>query len=61
MAPRVLHVHRPRVLACTLGLFGMTYEKSWPLVMVVVGTSMVARALAGWTSRRRREEEVQHE
>ena len=47
-------------LACTLGLFGMTYEKSWPLLMVVAGVSIVLRTLVGWTSRRRREEEEAH-
>ena len=47
-------------LACTLGLYGMTYEKSWPLLMVVVGGSMVVRALTGRTSLRRREEEEAH-
>lgn len=48
-------------LACTLGLFGMTYEKSWPLLMVVAGTGMVVRALTGGGSRRRLEKEADHE
>ena len=47
-------------LACTLGLFGMTYEKSWPLLMVIVGVGMVGRTLTRWSSHRRREEEEAH-
>ena len=48
-------------LACTLGLFGMTYEKSWPLLMVAAGAGMVMRALTGVGSRRRIEKEAGHE
>ena len=49
-------------LACTLHLFGMSYEKSWPLLLVIAGSGMVVRALTGAGSRRRRvEEEMHHE
>ena len=49
-------------LACTLHLFGMSYEKSWPLLLVIVGSGMVVRALTGaGPCRRRVEEEMHHE
>ena len=48
-------------LACTLGWFGMTYEKSWPLLMVGAGVGMVVRALTGAGSRRRLDKEADHE
>jgi uncharacterized membrane protein HdeD (DUF308 family) len=48
-------------LACTLGWFGMTYEKSWPLLMVAAGVGMVVRALTGVGSRRRLDKEADHE
>ena len=32
-------------LACTLHLYGMSYERSWPLFMVAVGLGMVVRSL----------------
>ena len=48
-------------LACTLGWFGMNYEKSWPLLMVAAGFGMVVRALTGVGSRRRLDKEADHE
>ena len=48
-------------LSCTLGLFGMTYERSWPLLMVAAGVGMVLRALTGAGSRRWSGKEADHE
>jgi Na+/melibiose symporter-like transporter len=48
-------------LCCTLGLYGMTYEKSWPLLMVAAGVGMVIRSLTGESSRPRMPRAVDHE
>jgi len=48
-------------LACTLGWHGMSYQKSWPLLVVVAGVGMVVRALTGEASRCRIRDEVEHE
>ena len=47
-------------LACTLGWYGMSYAKSWPLLIVVAGVGIVVRALTG-ESRCRIRGEVEHE
>ena len=45
----------------TLGLYGMTYENSWPLLMVAAGVGMVLRSLTGESSRPRTARVVEHE
>ena len=42
-------------------IFGLTWRTSWPLALVAAGTGMVVRAIAaGFTGRRRDEEEVRN-
>ena len=48
-------------LACTLGWYGMSYARSWPLLIVVAGVGIVVRALTGGESRCRIRGEVEHE
>ncbi len=47
-------------LACTLGWYGMSYARSWPLLIVVAGVGIVLRALTGESCCRIRGE-VEHE
>lgn len=35
-----------------LGLFGLTFHDSWPLILVIVGVGMIGRALYDATRRR---------
>ena len=48
-------------LACALGWYGMSYARSWPLLIVVAGVGIVVRALTGGESRCRIRGEVEHE
>ena len=45
------------LLACTTHWNGVTFESSWPLALVAVGTGHVVRALTGEDTRRGRPKE----
>ena len=43
--------------AIALGVFGLTFSNSWPLLLIAAGASMVLRTFFDVGSRRRREQE----
>ena len=55
------------LLAVTLNLYGLTYESSWPLLLIILGGGMVLRAVFEGSRGKRREssdgttEEARHD
>ncbi len=45
------------LLGCTTHWNGFTFETTWPMALVAVGTGLVIRALSGEDARRKRREE----